>query len=53
MLVRLANVFGVTTDYMLGLEEVPRLNIEGVPDVVVAHISQLINDYRTLIKSNM
>jgi len=53
MLVRLANVFGVTTDYMLGLEDVPRLNIEGVPAVVVAHISQLVNDYRMLIKSNM
>ena len=47
MLVRLAKLFHVTTDYMLGLENVPRLNVEGLPDAVIAHISLLIEDYRT------
>lgn len=46
MLVRLAKLFNVTTDYMLGLENIPRLNVEGLPSSVVAHISQLIEDYR-------
>ena len=47
MLVRLAKLFGVTTDYMLGLDCIPRLNVEGLPDSVIAHIAQLIEDYRT------
>lgn len=47
MLVRLAKLFNVTTDYLLGLENIPRLNIEGLPSNVVAHIAQLIDDYRT------
>lgn len=46
MLVRLAKLFNVTTDYLLGLENIPRLNIEGLPNNVVVHISQLIDDYR-------
>lgn len=46
MLVRLAKLFNVTTDYMLGLENTPRLNIEGLPIPVVAHLSQLIEDLR-------
>lgn len=46
MLVRLAKIFGVTTDYLLGLEDVPRLNVEGVPQTVVAHLILLIDDFR-------
>lgn len=46
MLVRLSKTFNVTTDYMLGLESTPRLSVEGLPVNVVAHISQLIEDYR-------
>lgn len=46
MLIRLARLFNVTTDYMLGLETTPRLNVEGLPGNVIAHISQLIEDYR-------
>lgn len=47
MLVRLAKLFGVTTDYLLGLEEIPRLSVEGLPNSVVMHISLLIDDYRS------
>ena len=47
MLVRLAKLFGVTTDHMLGLDNVPRLSVEGLPDSVVAHIAHLIEDFRT------
>ena len=46
MLVRLSKLFNVTTDYMLGLENTPRLDVDGLPGKVVAHISQLIEDYR-------
>ncbi len=46
MLVRLAKLFNVSTDYLLGLEAVPRLDISGVPVTFVAHLSGLIEDYR-------
>ena len=46
MLVRLAKIFNVTTDYLLGLEDVPRVSMEGIPQTVAAHISQLVEDYR-------
>ena len=48
MLVGLANVFNVTTDYMLGLDDVPRLSIEGLPMSFAAHLAQLIEDFRSL-----
>ena len=46
MLVRLSKIFSVTTDYLLGLEDVPRLDVEGLPSNVVAHLALLIEDYR-------
>ena len=46
MLVRLAKLFNVTTDYMLGLEREMQLNVEGLPLSFVAHLSQIIDDYR-------
>lgn len=47
MLVRLARTLGVSCDYLLGLDQVPRLDIEGLPPAVVAHLTLLIDDYRT------
>ena len=46
MLVRMAKLFHVTTDYLLGVENTPRLSVDGLPENVVAHLSQLIEDYR-------
>ena len=46
MLVRFSKLFGVTTDYLLGLEQTPRLSMEGLPSNVVAHLLLLIDDYR-------
>ena len=46
MLMRLSKVFGVSTDYLLGLEQTPRLDIADLPVNVVAHLSLLIEDYR-------
>lgn len=48
MLVGLANVFNVTTDYLLGLDDVPRLSIEGLPMSFAAHLAQIIEDFRSL-----
>ena len=47
MLVRISKLFGVSTDYVLGLEQIPRLSIEGLPDEVVAHIKLLIDDFKS------
>ena len=46
MLVRLSSIFGVSTDFLLGLENSPRLNVEGLPTEVVAHLALLIEDYK-------
>ena len=46
MLVRLAKLFNVTTDYLLGLNNVPRLDVEGLPPSFIAHLSLIIEDYR-------
>ena len=48
MLTRLADTFLVSTDYLLGRENVPRLSIDGLPPCVVAYISMLIDNYRNL-----
>ena len=46
MLLRISRLFGVTTDYLLGRENIPRIDIGGLPDMVVGHLILLINDYR-------
>ena len=46
MLVRLSKVFNVSTDYLLGLENTPRLDITGLSPEAIAHISLLIDDLR-------
>lgn len=46
MLVRLAKTFSVTTDYLLGLEDIPRISVSGLPTNIIAHVSLLIDDLR-------
>lgn len=46
MLVNVASLFRVSTDYLLGLNDVPYLNVDGLPLSFVAHLSQIIEDYR-------
>ena len=46
MLIRLAHLFHVSTDYLLGMEDVPRLSVDGLPSDLVAHLALLIEDYR-------
>lgn len=46
MLVRIAALFHVSTDYLLGLEQVPLLDVGGLPVTFVAHLAQIITDYQ-------
>lgn len=45
MLVRIARLFRVSSDYLLGLDETPVINVEGLPIQFVAHLTQIIDDY--------
>lgn len=46
MLVKLSEVFSVSTDYMLGIEDKEYLDVSDLPKNVIAHIRQLIDDLR-------
>ncbi len=46
MLIRLSKVFNVSTDYLLGLDDTPRLDVSGLPMPVISHLSLLIDDFR-------
>ena len=48
MLTRLADLFHVTTDYLLGREDIAKISIKGLPVNIVEHISLLIQDYKEL-----
>ena len=46
MLIRLAKLFKVSTDYLLGMDNSLQINVDGLPIQFVAHITQIINDYK-------
>lgn len=46
ILVRLADTFGVATDYLLGRENVPSLNVSGLSPEAIGHITLLIQDLK-------
>ncbi len=46
MLVRIAKLFRVSTDYLLGLDQNIRLDVAGLPVSFVAHLAQIIEDYK-------
>lgn len=50
MLVKIADLFGVTTDYLLDRETTPRLDVGGLSDSEVQHINMIINDIRKFTK---
>ena len=47
MLTKLAKVFNVSTDYLLGLTPSNSINVDGLPVEFVSHIVQIIDDYKT------
>ena len=44
MLIALSEVFRVSTDFLLGREEIPRISIAALQPSAVAHITLLIED---------
>lgn len=46
MLKKLAAVFSVSSDYLLGMEETVYLDVSDLPEDVVTHIRLLIDDFR-------
>lgn len=46
MLVRLSKLFHVSTDYLLGLDNRPTIDVEGLPASFVAHLTQIIEEYK-------
>ena len=46
MLVRLAQLFHTSTDYLLGLSDTQTINVDGLPIAFVAHLTQIIEDYK-------
>jgi len=46
LLIKISDFFGVTTDYMLGRENTPRINIDGLTDKQIQHINMIIKDIK-------
>lgn len=46
MLIRLAKIFHVSTDYLLGLDNTQVINVDGLPITFIAHLAQIIDDYK-------
>lgn len=46
MLVRIATKFSVSTDYLLGLNDKPTLDVEGLSNEQILHIRNIIDDIR-------
>lgn len=46
MLIKIAEYFGITTDFLLGLSENHTLNTTGLSETKIAHIQTLIDDIR-------
>ena len=46
MLVKIADYFGVTTDYLLGRSETDVINVEGLSPVEISHIRDILTDLR-------
>lgn len=47
MLMRLADFFCVSTDYLLGRDDNQSLGVEGLNPAEIVHIQQIINDLKT------
>ena len=50
MLKKLADIFSVSTEYLLGLEKEEFIDVSGLPPGVVTHLRQVVEDFRILKK---
>lgn len=48
MLIKIADLFGVTTDYLLGRDNIPRIDARGLSTKNIQHINAIISDIRKL-----
>ena len=48
MLQKLAAIFSVSTDYLLGMDSGDTLDVSGLAPEVVAHLRQLVDDLRAV-----
>ncbi len=46
MLKKIAKTFSVSTDYLLGINDNPTLNVEGLTNEQILHIRNIIDDIR-------
>ena len=46
MLIKIADLFGVTTDYLLGRDNIARIDVQGLTELEIQHINNIINDLR-------
>lgn len=46
MLIKLSNLFNVSTDYLLGLEKESKIDVSGLSDNEITHIKYLIEDLK-------
>ena len=55
MLIKIANIFSVSTDYLLGLDNKKYIEVTGLSEKELAHIQQVIDDirYKYKIQSNL
>lgn len=47
MLIKIANEFSVSTDYLLSLDDRKYIEVSGLSNEVVSHIQQIISDIKT------
>jgi transcriptional regulator with XRE-family HTH domain len=50
MLIKIADLFGVSIDYLLGREDIPRIDVRGLSPQNIQHINAIVNDIRKLNK---
>ena len=48
MLLKIADFFNVSTDYLLGNEPLKTINADGLSESEIAHINFIISDYKKL-----
>lgn len=46
MLIKLSKFFGVSTDYLLGIEKGECIDVNGLPLDFITHLRQLIEDFK-------